>query len=238
MNKLDALWLYQEAELELDKLESGLRATASRTKLNKLHAFLTEQQSQVASIQKQLETKKALIEKLSSRVAELEHNFELETSEFEMMKNDEECTAAELTESRSSIEGIFKSLNDTLRELTSAIAWIEKVTNEYKETVTKAGKAKKEYDSLKLICEEEIKKAQPDINKAKAEMEKRQKNVDAALLSKYNFVKTHHGVPMAKVANNQCGGCNMSLPTTVVKRVHASEGLVECENCGRILYAN
>ena len=55
-------------------------------------------------------------------------------------------------------------------------------------------------------------------------------------LKKYDAVKTHHAAPMAKVENNQCGGCNMSLPTATVKRVAAGTGLVECENCGRILY--
>ena len=42
---------------------------------------------------------------------------------------------------------------------------------------------------------------------------------------------------MAKVENYQCSGCNMSLPTSTVKRVATGEGIVECENCGRILYA-
>jgi predicted nucleic acid-binding Zn-ribbon protein len=42
---------------------------------------------------------------------------------------------------------------------------------------------------------------------------------------------------MAKVENKQCGGCNMSLPMVVIKRVQGSDSIVECDNCGRILYA-
>ena len=63
------------------------------------------------------------------------------------------------------------------------------------------------------------------------------KAVDAELLERYKRIKGRYAVPMAKVENNQCSGCNMSLPTSTVKRVATGEGIVECENCGRILYA-
>ena len=42
---------------------------------------------------------------------------------------------------------------------------------------------------------------------------------------------------LALLDGDRCGGCNMSLPTSTVKRVATGEGIVECENCGRILYA-
>ena len=49
MNKLDALWEYQQAELALEKVEARIKTTPSRQKLNKLHAFLSEQQTLIAS---------------------------------------------------------------------------------------------------------------------------------------------------------------------------------------------
>lgn len=52
MNKLDALWQYQQAELEADKLENKLKSTPARQKLNKLFNFLKEQQNAIAGIQK------------------------------------------------------------------------------------------------------------------------------------------------------------------------------------------
>ena len=44
MNKLDALWQYQQAELEADKLENKLKSTPARQKLNKLFNLLKDQQ--------------------------------------------------------------------------------------------------------------------------------------------------------------------------------------------------
>ena len=41
---------------------------------------------------------------------------------------------------------------------------------------------------------------------------------------------------MALIKGDQCGGCNISLPSLVVNSVREGQKLIECENCGRILY--
>ena len=110
MNKLDALWKYQQAELSVEKLENRLKSTPSRQKLNKLHAFLTEQQNTINTIQKNIDARKAAVEKIAAQVKELEHKYELEVSEFEIMENDDECTAAELTESRVAIQALMANM--------------------------------------------------------------------------------------------------------------------------------
>ena len=227
MNKLDALWQYQQAELEADKLENKLKSTPARQKLNKLFNFLKEQQNAIAGIQKTLDSRQQAVDKLQAQIDELAHKYELELGEFKIMLNDDECTAEEMTESRRSVERIMKKAEAAKRELYDAMAQIEKSAAEYKETYAKAAKAKKEYDAA----------AKPDIDKAKAAADEAAKAVDAELLERYKRIKGRYAVPMAKVENNQCSGCNMSLQTSTVKRVATGEGIVECENCGRILYA-
>ena len=225
MNKLDALWQYQQAELEADKLENKLKSTPARQKLNKLFNFLKEQQNAIAGIQKTLDSRQQAVDKLQTQIDELAHKYELELGEFKIMLNDDECTAEEMTESRRSVERIMKKAEAAKRELYDAIAQIEKSAAEYKETYAKAAKAKKEYDAARSECEQE------------AAADEAAKAVDAELLARYKRIKGRYAVPMAKVENNQCSGCNMSLPTSTVKRVATGEGIVECENCGRILYA-
>ena len=231
MNKLDALWQYQQAELEADKLENKLKSTPARQKLNKLFNFLKEQQNAIAGIQKTLDSRQQAVDKLQAQIDELAHKYELELGEFKIMLNDDECTAEEMTESRRSVERIMKKAEAAKR------AQIEKSAAEYKETYAKAAKAKKEYDAARSECEREAAAAKPDIDKAKAAANEAAKAVDAELLERYKRIKGRYAVPMAKVENNQCSGCNMSLPTSTVKRVATGEGIVECENCGRILYA-
>lgn len=236
MKKLDALWKYQQTELALERLESRVKTTPARLKLNKLHAYLTEQQNSIGTIQKSIEGRKASVDKLSEQVDDLEHKYELEVSEFAVMQRDEEVTAEEMTESRKSLESLMARMDSARRELYDTLAWIERATADYKDTFTKAGKAKKEYDEVRAQCEEELAEAQPKIEEAKRNLTTSAARVDVPLMERYRKIKNHHATPVAKVENNQCSGCNMSLSTTTVKRVAADEEIVECENCGRILY--
>ncbi len=236
MTKLDALWQYHEAEQKFNQLENRIKTTPQRQRLNQLHSFLSEQQTQLKETQVQLEARKALIENLSAQFESLQHQYELELDEFKIMEQDSECTAAEMKESRVAIESLCEKVSVSRRDLFDTINWIEKAMSNYKNINAKASKAKKEYDSVRVICEKEAADSQPEVDALNAELKKLRAAVDPALIKKYDSVKSHHAVPMAKVENSQCGGCNMSLPTSVVKRVASSDSIVECENCGRILY--
>ena len=235
-NKLEALWKYHEAVQKLDQLENRIKTTPQRQRLNKLHSFLSEQQSQIKATQSQIENRKAAVDRVSALFDELQHQYELEAGEFEIMEKDEECTAAEMTESRRAMEALVDKITGARRELFETLEWIEKAMGDYKNVNAKANKAKKEYDAVRIVCEQEADAAKPEVQALQAEVKKARTLVDPAFLKKYDVVKTHYPNPIAKVENNQCAGCNMSLPTSVVKRVASSDSLVECENCGRILY--
>ena len=92
MTKINDLWLYDQAEQEVAKIDSRLKSTPNRARLNKLHSFLSEQQSAVTNISKQIDARGALIGKLSAQCHELERRLELEVSEFGTMEKDDECT--------------------------------------------------------------------------------------------------------------------------------------------------
>lgn len=237
MNKLDALWQYQQAELEADKLENKLKSTPARQKLNKLFNFLKEQQNAIAGIQKTLDSRQQAVDKLQAQIDELAHKYELELGEFKIMLNDDECTAEEMTESRRSVERIMKKAEAAKRELYDAIAQIENPQRNTRRPMPRLPRPRRNSDAARSECEREAAAAKPDIDKAKAAANEAAKAVDAELLERYKRIKGRYAVPMAKVENNQCSGCNMSLPTSTVKRVATGEGIVECENCGRILYA-
>ena len=229
MNKLDALWQYQQAELEADKLENKLKSTPARQKLNKLFNFLKEQQNAIAGIQKTLDSRQQAVDKLQAQIDELAHKYELELGEFKIMLNDDECTAEEMTESRRNVERIMKKAEAAKRELYDAMAQIEKSAAEYKETYAKAAKAKKEYDAARSECEQEAAAAKPDIDKAKAAANEAAKAVDAELLARYKRIKGRYAVPMAKVENNQCSGCNMSLPQAPLSALQRGKALLNAK---------
>lgn len=237
MSKLDALWEYQAVELKKEAYEKEVRNTPARARLTKLHGFLTEQQAVISRLQTEITQKQAAIEKLSDHADKLNKDIELERSEFEQMQKDEECTAEEMTECRENHEKLLHDLNATRKELTDLLNWLNNAMADYKATRNKAGKAKKEYDQMRAICDEEFNQSAGKRKELEAELAAQADHVDPALLERYKKVKRNHNAPMAKVESNQCGGCNMSLPMVVIKNVIGSDSIVECDNCGRILYA-
>lgn len=237
MTKIDDLWLYDQAQQAVAKIDNRLKSTPNRTRLNKLHSFLSEQQALAASLTRQIEAKGAALTKMTSLCQDLERRLELELSELSTMENDEECTAAEMTEARKSMEGLMDQITSARKDITDTIAFLEKASTNYKETYAKAGKAKKEYDAVRAACEDEKAAAAPERAQAEAEADKLKSGLDPVLLKRYTAIRSNYPNPITTVENNQCSGCRMSLPTAIVKKVAAGTELVECENCGRILYA-
>ena len=236
MTKIHDLWLYDQAQQEVAKIDNRLKTTPNRARLNKLHSFLSEQQAQIGSLTKQIEAKGAALTRIASLCQELERKLELELSEFSTMESDEECTAAEMTEARKAMEGLMEQITSARKDISDTLTFLEKASAEYKETYSKAGRAKKEYDAVRAACEEEKAQAAPEREQAVAAADKLKESIDPALLKRYTAIRSNYANPIATVENNQCSGCRMSLPTSIVKKVSSGTGLVECENCGRILY--
>lgn len=105
-----------------------------------------------------------------------------------------------------------------------------------KEIRVRAAKTKAEFDQLKQVYNGEFTRDSAKLNQLKARVEKEAAKIDPALLARYRAVKSHATPPMAKLNNDRCGVCNMSLPSVVLHQVRTGEKLVECDNCGRILY--
>jgi predicted nucleic acid-binding Zn-ribbon protein len=55
-------------------------------------------------------------------------------------------------------------------------------------------------------------------------------------MERYANIKQHATPPMARLVGGQCGGCYMSLPSVTLKQIQTEGRIVECDNCGRILY--
>ena len=60
------------------------------------------------------------------------------------------------------------------------------------------------------------------------------KGIEQDLMDRYQNIKRRSVPPLAQLYGDQCGGCTMSLPSAVSRKIKAGE-LVECETCGRLL---
>ena len=236
MRKMEALWAFQEAEIAKNTLETEIRSTPARKQLAKLHKQLKTQQAVIAKLSEDIEAYEQKLVKQTEHVEKLEERLQMESAELVTIRQDEESTAEEMTELKGDIERLNREVSQGVREAKALLGEIEKATADYQTTVRTAGKAKKQYDALRVECEAEREARADEIAKHDKNLEKLAKSVDPAHMERYNKVRQHHAVPIAKIVNSKCGGCNMSLPMVMLKKIATSDNVIECENCGRILY--
>ncbi len=235
MTQLEILWKYQEAETQLEKLQKELEDTPARQEYKKLRTFLKAQENKLVGYREGVAAKTAEYDELTKKLETLLNDYDLEQGELDIMMNDEECTAEELTESRKSIEALLEKVNSLKKRLADTLAWITSTTEEINKTLSRGRKANKEYETAKAVCETEMNERKPVIDSAKKEVERVGLQLSPDLLKRYKTVKKKHALPLARLNGDRCGGCGMSLPKNVVRNVAQGNGIVECENCGRIL---
>ena len=212
MSKIDALLQYQEADMKKQQLEMAVRKTENRQKLNQLYKLLKEKQAAIAKATEELDSTAAVLLRLKSQNEALIKRFELENSELEILKQDEETTGEEMTELRKDIEKINRESINLEKELKQLMSNMNRIMDDYQKTRQVAGKAKKEYDALKSICEQEKKDSASDIDACGKRMTQLESGVDTELLQKYRRAREHYPLPFVPIVNSKCSGCKMSLP--------------------------
>lgn len=238
MSELEALWDYQQAELSLIKLNKDRKTTDAYRKCMKLKKLVQDSRTSIDNLQTDIENKNNKMKELSSRLEELIHRHELEKSDLEIMENDAESTPEELSSARKSIENLQGKINALVKELNSLVRWAENAETKINSAWTKMTKAKQDYDVVRTVCDEESESFKPKIARAKALVSKISKQISPELMKKYVQLKESYPTPVARLVNEECGGCNMVLSSVVLRKVAAGSAIVECEHCGRLLLAS
>ena len=238
MSRPIALLAYQEADLEKQQLETDIRPTENRPKLNKLAKFIKQQQATLTKLNDDTESFTSALARMNAQYAAILDRLDLETSEFETLKGDEECTAEEMTEFRHDIEKLQREANNLEKEIKQLFRNLDESVAEFQKTRQQGSKAKKEYDQLKIVCQKEKDDAAIDLLAADRKMEELEKKVSPALMNRYKRVRQHHNVPLVEVRDGKCSGCNMSLPSLSIRKLISEDMILECDNCGRLLYAD
>ena len=96
--------------------------------------------------------------------------------------------------------------------------------------------ARDEYTRLKAGYDKEFEKQTARLEELKQERADAAQGIDEAYMERYKAIRSQRFPVLASLRNDQCSGCNMSLPSAVAKQLQGSDEIVECENCGRILY--
>ena len=238
MNKLKALWDYQTAEIKLEEYENVLKNTETRKKLVQHQKYLQAKQQAIKNVENETAINQNRIVEVTAQIDVLaakmtQKNQELsEMDEFDL----EDLFIEDVRESIKESENIKNALEQNKRKIVEIRKKLEKAGDEIMQTLRNMSAVKKEFDRLKELHNEEIEKGSDEINRLKVELELAAGKVDPELMEKYKKIKQRRPNPVARLNNDRCGGCNMQLPSSVIGTLKASGNIVECDNCGRIIY--
>ena len=231
MNQLNLLWDYQKAEIEVENISKEIKRSPNRQQLVKYRDSLLSHQKTLDRIEEEVLTMQDRLAALSDAIQHTENQIQgiqekLQTKEPENTEETERFI--------SDVKRLIGNLNDyeaEIKRIRVDSAEREKLQRDVK---LRAARTKKEFDRVKVEYDAEFKEMNERLSAAKAVAEERAKPISQAYLDKYQTIKRHSFPPLARMIGSQCTGCNMSLPSGVVKDVQSGKE-VECETCGRLL---
>lgn len=233
MIQLEPLWNYQKADLELFRFERGLKKSETRNKLLQVRNRIMEQQNSIKRLEQQLRKSQSECRRIADSLRALQHK----ASEVQGQIADGAYT--EIKQVRQAIRQLdeaSRALGADKKLLQEMVQLANGTENAVRTARGKMLEGKAEFDELKVVHDAELEKATPELERLNAAIKALEPGLDPALLKKYKTIKKNRVNPIALVENDQCQGCNMSLPSLTLSKLKDKKELVECENCGRILY--
>ena len=231
--QLDTLWQFMQVDMETDRFEAKMRQSANRQKLIKQRDFLKDQQANMKKLENDVAVMQDRLEAVQDEAARLEKVLNGLAEEIEA---NPPANIEEAQKQAESVQKLLDSLTRYEQELQKMRKDADVKDRQQKEIRVRAAKTKQEYDQLKLDYDKEFKEDTAALQGMRAHTEEEAKKIQPELLAKYRSIKQHCTPPMARLVNGQCSGCFMSLPSATLLEIRNGDRIVECDNCGRILY--
>jgi predicted nucleic acid-binding Zn-ribbon protein len=195
-----------------------LRRVSINDELDKVKEALLTAQKVKRDRDKDLETGVQKVEKLKTRSSEIKNNKEYQALLKEIEAAEQENKAIE-----DDILGLMEKIDAAAGQITAA-------EQRAKEEAAEIQAEQRQHEAAFAKLEEALKEIEEERQKAIARIPKQ-------LLSQYQrLLGTKAGIAIAEARGESCSGCYMSIPPQVYVNVKKNENIINCPNCGRILY--
>lgn len=231
MNQQELLWDYQQTDIQAEAIAKEIKRSPARQKLVKYRDYLLEQQNTIKRIEEEVLT-------MQDRLEVLEDAVRLVEDQLNNLQKKMESTEPQDLEQTERYLSDAQRMMSNLNEYEAEIRRIRKDSADRDrlqyDVKVRAARAKNEFDKLKTSYDEEYRQKNEELNALKNVLSEKAKGIAPEWLDKYGTIRRHAFPPLARLNGSMCTGCNMSLPSGVVKDVESGKE-VECETCGRLL---
>jgi predicted nucleic acid-binding Zn-ribbon protein len=233
MDFLQKLMECQRVEQQINAIENGLRQSPVRKKLLHARNYIVNAQSNYQQMESDVEDLHKALEDLEKRYDANLNRAKEESVHYDAA--DEESDLADVQDMRREAFEIADALARNEQDLQGLIQRLANIDQEMKKMAANLPRARQDYAKMKAIYDKELKAVTDKTEPLKAELEKVQATLPETLLARYNQARRHASNPIVPLEGDRCSGCNMELASAGLTRLR-NQGIVECENCGRLVY--
>ena len=236
MNKqIEQLITYQDVDKQLKQLEDELRKSEESQKFLTAKKFLSTVDDTLVNLENKA---KVIVDAYNITMGEIE---KLKNLASEYAKNVESC------ENDNELNYLKKKFQATLDSLSNFESKLNTLSSDMEELLKEFAKLRKTTSTMQAQYKEygpkfkELKESKDaQMNELKEKLNEIKKNIDPALMEKYNVRRNDNKFPIVyevDISNKQpyCPACATLLSINAVNEL--STGTVkECESCRKLLY--
>ena len=221
---------YQEIDAKIRKLNQELSSSKNKKGAGEMQQYLKDGQAKLLKIEEIAENLTKQYEKAVKLYNDFVNKLELLTKSVESVE------LAKMAELENTIN-TFKTNSETLENNINALAnKINQANKEFETLMNNAKKAKHNLEVYKTNYAKEKEKIEPEIARLSKELLDQKTKVNPSILAKYNSKSEGKVFPIfVPCADGKCGGCRMEISAGKRSDLNA-KGVIECENCGRLIY--
>ncbi len=207
------------AKLPQDEARAKAKLAGDEAAVTKAHQGLLDCELRVKKIELDAETRRTTIKRLKLQ-------------QFETRKNEEFVALGH------EITRYEKDLDEFETRELEAMEEVEEFRKAHKAAEAARTVTRKLVEEDLATVAQRHARMQTEQSEVTAEREKLLASVPESVLPLYNrLMKTKDGLAIAPMRDGKCEGCHMKLIASTVMKVHSGREIAQCEDCGRILYA-
>lgn len=233
MDQIELLWKLQGHDENLKSLTEELQKYVEGKEIEDLSVKQRESEYDLSHKKTLYEVNKAKIHR---------HNRKIDNLGSELFETEKKLYSGEIKDIKQ-LQHLSKesaAMKDEIKKIETSI--LELMEEEEKLEVEIIA-VKDLYKGLSLKLKEttaryneKIEEIKTKIENEKEIIEEFKKDIDVKLREKYDYLSKKKNKVVAQVIEDKCDGCHMYIPSSILANIKRSENIVNCDNCGRILY--
>lgn len=227
---IEGLLVLQDRDRRLIRLRAELETVAPQRTL--LRGKSTQAQAALDEAKKRLSTAEGERKALEQEAATLRQRIQKLQAEQQATRSNDQYKAFQ--HQIESNESDIRRLED--REI-DLMEQVERLTREFQAANGVAAAQRKETEQQVADVDAREANLKAELAAVTTQREQQAASLDPAAVTRYErILKTRGDNVLVGVHRQTCGGCHVKLPTQFFLQAKAQVDLVNCTNCGRLLY--